>query len=486
MRYTQNINLPIVEDNDLYSKEINNLAFEKIDEEIQGLVDIVENLDSPENSIADIKSDIRDINEQLDNVDNEVNTLKNLIQSGGSSSGEGLTTEQAQQLQTAYEHSQSPHVTTDDVSMAVRSYVNSNIGLLKGDKGDKGEQGERGLQGERGPQGLKGDKGDAGPQGERGLQGEVGPQGLKGDKGDNGLTPNITIGNVTTLDPSQNATVIRRGTDENPIFDFGIPKGEKGDIGSGGSGGVSNNILAKYVHVGNQEIHLTNFDISTGIFTCSEPHNLTKNTLVIPRLKTNGKFQNIPKECFLLRGELTLVPQTSTTFTLNGITFNETNNDKIDVSKFYFECLKKQRLILDFKEEVKSINVRIYGTTGGGDLYTCAYYDGFFNIASNSVGGGSGTYQGATAMSANATHFNPRYFNIFFNMSIADNLIVTNGTITQIGFGTNRAITNKSIAQIGSVVEFFRNSFTGLCIGSRVHDWFYTNGLTIVVEKCGE
>lgn len=46
MRYTQNINLPIVEDNDLYSKEINNLAFEKIDEEIQGLADIVETLDS--------------------------------------------------------------------------------------------------------------------------------------------------------------------------------------------------------------------------------------------------------------------------------------------------------------------------------------------------------------------------------------------------------------------------------------------------------
>lgn len=47
MRYTQNINLPIVEDNDLYSKEINNLAFEKIDEEIQWLADIVEALDSP-------------------------------------------------------------------------------------------------------------------------------------------------------------------------------------------------------------------------------------------------------------------------------------------------------------------------------------------------------------------------------------------------------------------------------------------------------
>lgn len=70
MRYTQNIKLPIVEDNDLYSKEINNLAFEKIDEEIQGLADIVETLDSPENSIADIKKDINDISEQLEHKTN--------------------------------------------------------------------------------------------------------------------------------------------------------------------------------------------------------------------------------------------------------------------------------------------------------------------------------------------------------------------------------------------------------------------------------
>ena len=72
MRYTQNINLPIVEDNDLYSKEINNLAFEKIDEEIQSLADIVETLDSPENSIADVKKDINDINEQLDNIESKI------------------------------------------------------------------------------------------------------------------------------------------------------------------------------------------------------------------------------------------------------------------------------------------------------------------------------------------------------------------------------------------------------------------------------
>ena len=66
MRYTQNIKLPIVEDNDLYSKEINNLAFEKIDEEIQGLADIVEALDSP------LKKAI----EKIEILEKEINFLK--------------------------------------------------------------------------------------------------------------------------------------------------------------------------------------------------------------------------------------------------------------------------------------------------------------------------------------------------------------------------------------------------------------------------
>ena len=66
MRYTQNINLPIVEDNDLYSKEINNLAFEKIDEEIQGLADIVETLDSP----------LKNAIEKIETLEKEINFLK--------------------------------------------------------------------------------------------------------------------------------------------------------------------------------------------------------------------------------------------------------------------------------------------------------------------------------------------------------------------------------------------------------------------------
>ncbi len=53
--------------------------------------------------------------------------------------------------------------------------------------------------------------------------------GAMGIRGETGLTPNIQIGSVSTLNPDENATVNRTGTNENPIFNFGIPQGKKGD-----------------------------------------------------------------------------------------------------------------------------------------------------------------------------------------------------------------------------------------------------------------
>lgn len=59
---------------------------------------------------------------------------------------------------------------------------------------------------------------------------------LKGEKGQDGVTPNFTIGTVTTLDPGQQVTVGIRGDKENPILDFGIPRGQ-----DGAGGGANNN-----------------------------------------------------------------------------------------------------------------------------------------------------------------------------------------------------------------------------------------------------
>lgn len=49
---------------------------------------------------------------------------------------------------------------------------------------------------------------------------------IKTIKGDDGSTPTFTIGDVTTLDSDQEATVNITGTSKNPILNFGIPKGK--------------------------------------------------------------------------------------------------------------------------------------------------------------------------------------------------------------------------------------------------------------------
>lgn len=101
----------------------------------------------------------------------------------------------------------------------------------QGPKGDKGDTGEQGPKGDKGDTGEKGEQGEIGPQG---LPGRDGVDGTNGADGKDGITPNIQIGTVTTLEPGQQATVTRTGTNENPILNFGIPRGADGSEGSGG------------------------------------------------------------------------------------------------------------------------------------------------------------------------------------------------------------------------------------------------------------
>ena len=53
----------------------------------------------------------------------------------------------------------------------------------------------------------------------------------QGIQGESGKAATITIGQVTTLPSGSEATVENVGTNNNAIFNFGIPKGEKGDTG---------------------------------------------------------------------------------------------------------------------------------------------------------------------------------------------------------------------------------------------------------------
>lgn len=57
-----------------------------------------------------------------------------------------------------------------------------------------------------------------------------------------GLSATITVGSVTTLEAGSNATVTNVGTENNAIFNFGIPKGEPGEGGGSGEGGTTDYI----------------------------------------------------------------------------------------------------------------------------------------------------------------------------------------------------------------------------------------------------
>ena len=71
-------------------------------------------------------------------------------------------------------------------------------------------------------------------------------KGEKGTDGRDGITPNIQIGTVSTLEAGESATVTREGTKENPVFNFGIPKGEKGKDGTGGgSASIDDSTISK-------------------------------------------------------------------------------------------------------------------------------------------------------------------------------------------------------------------------------------------------
>ena len=78
---------------------------------------------------------------------------------------------------------------------------------------------------------IKGDKGDQGLQGIQGVQGVKGDTGAKGDRGATGAAATVRIGTVTTGAPGSEAIVTNVGTANDAVFNFMLPRGEKGADG---------------------------------------------------------------------------------------------------------------------------------------------------------------------------------------------------------------------------------------------------------------
>lgn len=103
-------------------------------------------------------------------------------------------------------------------------------------QGPRGEPGRDGAKGDKGDPGAKGDKGDPGAPGARGEKGEKGDPGRDGSPGATGATPRFTVTAVTG-EAGTAASVTQSGTAENPMVEFTIPQGMKGDPGAPGEKG---------------------------------------------------------------------------------------------------------------------------------------------------------------------------------------------------------------------------------------------------------
>lgn len=75
---------------------------------------------------------------------------------------------------------------------------------------------------------IKGEKGDQGLQGVQGVKGDTG---AKGDRGATGAAATIRIGTVTTGASGSEAVVTNVGTANDAVFNFTLPRGEKGADG---------------------------------------------------------------------------------------------------------------------------------------------------------------------------------------------------------------------------------------------------------------
>ena len=82
----------------------------------------------------------------------------------------------------------------------------------------------------------------------QGPKGETGESGSNGSAGNDGAAATINVGTTQTLSPGEDATVANAGTTSAAVFNFGIPKGEKGDTGL--TGGNGNDGAAATITVG--------------------------------------------------------------------------------------------------------------------------------------------------------------------------------------------------------------------------------------------
>lgn len=168
------------------------------------------------------------------------------------------------------------------------------------------------------------------------LTGPQGPQGEPGPAGADGVSPTVNVGEVTTLNAGQPATVTNVGSDTNVILNFGIPQGpqgvqgKSGQDGSDGTDGVSPTVTvgSTYTIPSDQPASVENVGTATDlILNFSIPQGVPGDTTgclstptivdVLPTPANPNTFYFVPKS------------YTDTTVSGDNLTLNFTDSGRI-------------------------------------------------------------------------------------------------------------------------------------------------------------
>ena len=239
----------------------------------------------------------------------------------------------------------------------------------------------------RGEPGPKGEPGDAGEKGDPGKPGANGETPVIGDNS------NWFIGGVDTGKPSRGEKG-DKGDEGDPGKPGATPEiGDNGnwyvnevDTGKPSKGPSGELLLAEYVHQGNQEIYFSSFDWATGIGECTEPHGLTKTTMImiVPndwwKMDISQTGRSIPIEWCLYQNLLcvSVVDEThlkvvggATVATANeeiSIDTGSTSNETLNCDNWHFEVGVPFE-ITHFPVKPTSIRTTISGFITGGRAY---------------------------------------------------------------------------------------------------------------------
>ncbi|WFG83406.1 BppU family phage baseplate upper protein [Staphylococcus haemolyticus] len=336
------------------------------------------------------------------------------------------------------------------VQTDLKSYVQDNDELFKGNKGDKGDKGE---------QGPKGDKGEIGPQGVQGPAGKDGKDGINGIDGKNGLDG---IDGVDGLNGEKGDPFTFDDFTQEQLKSL---KGDKGDIGDRGQNlkyndltdqekeelksVISSQAISDFT-LGNNSIGTNKID-----FIKSGKNIYNKNNTTSGRISINN---NLVSDDTIITSGYTKIKNNTTYVTSQSIWYNLYDNElKYIEYKFapkgstFTTTASTVFIRISVKKDISDILQVEEGTNQ-------TTYEPFYYVAENVKDSEIVEARYSTPKNKGYTKLNDRLQDIEKNLS---DITVSNGGNTASDENAEKVFVdemNKKVKQLGGTSKFLNSS----------------------------